>query len=49
MKKENVKLKKKAKKLTKNANILEYFKSKEPILNAMTKFNSQINRLLIFF
>ena len=31
------------------ANSIDYLKSKEPILNAMTKFNSQINRLLIFF
>ena len=30
-------------------NSIDYLKSKEPILNAMTKFNSQINRLLIFF
>jgi hypothetical protein len=49
MKKENSNLKTQTKTLTKQADILEYFKSKEPILNAMTKFNSQINRLLIFF
>ena len=49
MKKENSNLKTQTKTLSKQADILEYFKSKEPILNAMTKFNSQINRLLIFF
>ena len=49
IKKENSNLKTQTKTLTKQADILEYFKSKEPILNAMTKFNSQINRLLIFF
>ena len=31
------------------ANSIDYLKSKEPTLNAMTKFNSQMNRLLIFF
>ena len=49
IKKENSNLKTQTKTLSKQADILEYFKSKEPILNAMTKFNSQINRLLIFF
>ena len=49
IKNQNTILKNQTKTLKKKADIMEYFKSKEPILNAMTKFNSQINRLLIFF
>jgi len=46
---ENTNLKMKTKTLEKKADIIDFFKSKEPIINGMSKFNSQMNRLYVFF
>jgi len=46
---ENNNLKMKTKTLEKKADIIDFFKSKEPIINGMSKFNSQMNRLYVFF
>ena len=47
--KENKKLSKESESLKGTVNISDYIKSKEPIITAMSKFNSQMNRLYIFF
>jgi hypothetical protein len=43
------KLEEENKSIKDNVNIIDFFKSKEPIINGMSKFNSQMNRLYVFF
>ena len=43
------KLEEENKSIKENVNIIDFFKSKEPIINGMSKFNSQMNRLYVFF
>lgn len=42
LKKENINIKK-------DSNLNDYIKSKEPIINTMSKFNTQMNKILILF
>ena len=46
---ENYKLKKDNSKIASKLNLVDFIKSKEPIINNMSKFNTQMNRLLVFF
>ena len=47
--KENYKLKKDNNEIKSKFNLVDFIKSKEPIINNMSKFNTQMNRLLVFF
>jgi len=47
--KENYKLKEDNNEIKSKFNLVDFIKSKEPIINNMSKFNTQMNRLLVFF
>jgi hypothetical protein len=45
----NLKLQKENVNIKKDSNLNDYIKSKEPIINTMSKFNTQMNKILILF
>lgn len=47
--KSNLKLAEDKSKMSNDIKFIDYIKSKEPIINAMSKFNSQMNKLFIFY